>query len=596
MDTNNEVHPLGTKARVLFSSVFGPYAQDDEYGSRKLNPMELYHNQVTRVQGPFSIRMFHPSLGLRIIQDNISAPCTLLDFPILNRFIDEIKNNEYDIVGISSILPNIGKVKKMCEEIRKHLPNAAIVLGGHLANKPGIGNIVDADYFVKGEGIRWFRKFLGEDEHAPVKHPVEFARFGLRVLGISLKHNSKNSAAVLIPSLGCPVGCNFCSTSAKFGGKGRFINFFETGDSLYSEMCKIEKNLGTAAFFILDENFLLQRTRALRLLELMQQHNKSWSIDVFSSARVLKSYTMAQLIGLGISWVWLGVEGKDSQYSKLNGIDTRQLVKELQSYGIKVLGSTIIGLEEHTPENIDEAIDWAVSHDTVFHQFMLYTPLPGTALFESHLRKGTILSENEFDTADINGQYKFNYRHEHIRDGQETEFILRAFRRDFKINGPGIARFIRAVLTGWQKHKNNPDLRIRARFKRDAGNLRSFLAGAIWGMKKWYKNDKLMEAKLNEILNDLYKEFGLITRLIAPVVGIFVYYTIKKESKRLERGWTYEPQTQYRKNAAALELQKSGKDKLRAATKIEADSDNSRENVDEKVSGLEKKQEIVVET
>ena len=57
-------HPKGTKARVLLSSVFGPYAQDDEFGSRKINPMELYHNQVTREQGPFSLRMFHRSWGI----------------------------------------------------------------------------------------------------------------------------------------------------------------------------------------------------------------------------------------------------------------------------------------------------------------------------------------------------------------------------------------------------------------------------------------------------------------------------------------------------------------------------------------------------
>jgi hypothetical protein len=56
-------HPLGTKARVLLASAFGPYAQDDEYGSRLINPMELYHNQVTRVEGPFSLRMFHRSWG-----------------------------------------------------------------------------------------------------------------------------------------------------------------------------------------------------------------------------------------------------------------------------------------------------------------------------------------------------------------------------------------------------------------------------------------------------------------------------------------------------------------------------------------------------
>ena len=50
-------HPLGSHARVLLTSVFGPYAQDDEYGSRAINPMELYHNQVTRVEAPFSLRI-----------------------------------------------------------------------------------------------------------------------------------------------------------------------------------------------------------------------------------------------------------------------------------------------------------------------------------------------------------------------------------------------------------------------------------------------------------------------------------------------------------------------------------------------------------
>src|SRR5688572_25283423 len=93
-------HPLGSRARVLLSSVFGPYAQDDAYGSRAINPMELYHNQVTRVQEVFSLRMFHRSWGLMLIQANIDAPCTLLDFPTLDRFIEEISTNQYDIVGI----------------------------------------------------------------------------------------------------------------------------------------------------------------------------------------------------------------------------------------------------------------------------------------------------------------------------------------------------------------------------------------------------------------------------------------------------------------------------------------------------------------
>ena len=81
-----ETHPKGSRARILLSSVFGPYAQDDEFGSRSINPMELYHNQVTRAQGSFSLRMFHRSWGIMLIQANISAPCTVPDFPTRKTF------------------------------------------------------------------------------------------------------------------------------------------------------------------------------------------------------------------------------------------------------------------------------------------------------------------------------------------------------------------------------------------------------------------------------------------------------------------------------------------------------------------------------
>src|SRR5512139_2543614 len=145
-------HPLGIKARILLTSVFGPYAQDDEFGSRLTNPMELYHNQVTRVQGPFSLRMFHRSWGLMLIQVNVAAPCTLLDFPTLDRFIEEIRDHRYDIVGISSITMNILKVKHMCELVRRYQPDATIVIGGHIASIPNLHDRLDADWIVRDEG------------------------------------------------------------------------------------------------------------------------------------------------------------------------------------------------------------------------------------------------------------------------------------------------------------------------------------------------------------------------------------------------------------------------------------------------------------
>src|ERR1051326_2985872 len=167
-----QVHPKGTQARVLLSSVFGPYAQDDEFGSRSINPMELYHNQVTREQGAFSLRMFHRSWGIMMIQENISAPCTVLDFPTRAGFAREVREQGYDIVGISSIIVNVGKVREMCRMVRELSPQSVIVVGGHVAAIPGIEKLIDADHIVKGEGISWMRRYLGEDDTAPIRHPA----------------------------------------------------------------------------------------------------------------------------------------------------------------------------------------------------------------------------------------------------------------------------------------------------------------------------------------------------------------------------------------------------------------------------------------
>src|SRR5436305_14216804 len=147
--------PKAIRARVLLTSVFGPYAQDDEFGSRTINPMELYHNQVTRAQGSFSLRMFHRSWGIMLIQANISAPCAVLDFPTRRRFAREIKAHQYDVIGISSIIVNVVKVREMCRIIRKLSPHSVIVVGGHIAAIPRIETMIDADQIVRGEGVAW---------------------------------------------------------------------------------------------------------------------------------------------------------------------------------------------------------------------------------------------------------------------------------------------------------------------------------------------------------------------------------------------------------------------------------------------------------
>jgi len=534
-------HPKRTRAHVLLTSVFGPYAQDDEFGSRVINPMELYHHQVTRAQGAFSLRMFHRSWGIMMIQANISAPCTVLDFPTRAAFARELTTTSYDLVGISSIIVNIGKVREMCRLIRELSPQSIIVVGGHVTAIPGIESLIDADHIVRGEGIAWMREYLGENVDAPIRHPQIVSGLQTRSLGVRLPERKGSTAATIIPSVGCPMGCNFCTTSSFFGGKGKFVNFYETGDELFDVMSQMEASLKVQTFFMMDENFLLHRERAMQLLHRMKKAGKSWGLAVFASANAIRKYRMQELVELGVSWIWMGLESLRSRYTKLQGTDTRQLTRELRGHGIRVQGSTIIGLEHHTPQNISQEIEDAISHQTDFHQFMLYTPVPGTPLHREMSEQGRLLEG--IDLADIHGQHKFNFRHAAISRDDSKKFLDWAFRRDFEQNGPSLYRMCRTLLDGWRRYKDYPDARVRERFARDAVKLRTAYSAALWAMEKQFRDlNTRVSDEIRALRQDVEGEF-IAARVSGLLGGPLLLWTSRREEKRLAGGKTYEPPT-----------------------------------------------------
>jgi len=128
--------------------------------------------------------------------------------------------------------------------------------------------------------------------------------------------------------------------------------------------------------------------------------------------------------------------------------------------------------------------------------------------------------------------------------------MLRAFDRDFDVNGPSVARIVRTTLAGWKRYKNHPDLRIRRRYAWEARELGTAFAAAIKAMKIYYRKNTAMRTKMAAILKDLYHEFGLKSRLFAAVGARYVLWKIRREEQRLAKGGTFEPPTFYEKNYA----------------------------------------------
>ena len=214
----------------------------------------------------------------------------------------------------------------------------------------------------------------------------------------------------------------------------------------------------------------------------------------------------------------------------------------MREHGIRVQGSTIIGLEHHTPGNIKEEIEYAVGHDTDFHQFMLYTPVPGTPLYREMSEQGRML--DDVDLADIHGQHKFNFQHAAISREESKRFLDFAFRRDFERNGPSLYRMCRTTLQGWLRYKDYPDGRVRERFARETDKLKTAYNAALWAMEKQFREvNESVSAEIRGLRQEIEKEFGARARVASRLGGPVLLWTTRREQRRLAAGKTYEPPT-----------------------------------------------------
>jgi radical SAM superfamily enzyme YgiQ (UPF0313 family) len=423
---------------LLLASVFRPFGVDDEYG-RKENKLELFHNQVTREQGIFSMRSNHRSFGLYFIAENIKMPTVILDFPTLKQFRKEVKKG-YDYVGISFILSNFIKAKKMAEIVREVAPSTKIILGGHGTPIPDIEKLIDCDYVIKGEGIRQLRELFGEDVNAPIEHPAMPGSDHKRILGLPFPQKN----AVLIPGVGCPNGCRFCATSHFFGKT--YYPFLKTGQEIYDTMLHLSKSMKTNDFFVMDENFLKHKERALELLEIVEREGRNFSFSIFSSVEAIIDFGVENMVRLGVIYVWIGVESKQSLFEKTKGVDVKKLISDLRGKGILVLASSILFLEHHDKETIQEDIDYAISLRPDFTQFMQFGPVPMTPLYLDYKSQGRILDDMPYE--EWHGQKRIYFKHPNF-SGEESENILRdAFRKEYEVLGPSILRASETMIRG----------------------------------------------------------------------------------------------------------------------------------------------------
>ncbi len=428
--------------KLLLTAVFGPYGVKDDYAEGLGMQMELLNNQITREQGVHSPRQAYWSFNLYMMAENLKVATTVLDFPKWNDFTEELKKG-YSHVGITFIVPNVLKVKRMTEYIREHHPEIRIILGGYGTIIPDLDKILPFDELCTGEGIRWLQEYFGEDTTAKIKHPAILGPAFESIYGF----RGKPKGAILLPGIGCENGCDFCITSQKF--KQNYISLLQTGKDVFEACSKTESELKSTGFSIMDENFLKHPDRAKELLSEMEKHNKPYVFDIFSSAEVIKQMGVDFLVRLGIHMLWVGVESKFSNRAKTKGIDLHAMIKELQDNGIIVNASSILFQDHHDQQKIREDIDWVINLDSNLVQFMNYTPYPTTTLYKTLTEEGRM---NPVHYRHQHGQGELFFKHPYFNDPKDhMNYLRNAFRKKYQVGGPGVLNIALTAIKGYKK-------------------------------------------------------------------------------------------------------------------------------------------------
>jgi len=496
-----------------------------KYGDAPSVGYELLYRQVLRAQGIFSPRTVNVHFGLDYIAENLDAPTVVLQYPSKRELIRELKQG-YEYVGISFIMVVMHKMKEIVALIRKYAPASKIVLGGY-------GTVLKddvlkpyADFICREEGVAYFRRLLGEPEISmPYKHPLIVS--WLKVFGWKVSGTGK-----IFAGLGCPNGCDFCCTSHFFSRK--HIKLLPTGRDIYTVVERYLDLDPRLVFLILDEDFLLNKKRAMEFRECVMRGGKRLSIFAFSSIKAISQYGVEEILEMGIDGFWIGYEGTRSNYAKQQGRPIADVLTEFREHGITVLTSMIVGFDYQNREVVAEELDGLMKLKPALAQFLIYGPVPGTPFYERIIKENLLqdvyTTDKDLFYRRADG-FRTMIKHPTLSPEQIEEIQRWCFEQDFQRLGPSLYRVLEGRLLGYLKLKDSPNPLLRQKADYYANELR--FAYPVFLPGRWLGPNAAVRKWIGDLEQRIHMEFGRPTlnqrckSLLAVGAAIWTALTLK---------------------------------------------------------------------
>lgn len=357
-----------------------------------------------------------PSLGLLTL-----AALTPKRFDVEYLEVSDIRTagdlpTDFDLAAISSYSAQIGEAYELADRFRAvGLP---VVMGGlHVTALPQEAK-QHSNSVVIGEGEPLWPKVLEDFERGSLQPfyvaepPGAYELADSPVPRYDLLNPDNYNRLTVQTSRGCPHSCEFCASSLLLtsGYKLKPVS------KVIEEIHAIKAVWPRPFIEFADDNSFANHAHSKNLLRALVKERIRW----FTEADIGVARD-PELLGLmrdsGCKQVLIGLES--SHRPSLDGLELKsnwkwkqwesyqKAVKKIQSYGIRVCGCFILGLDDDTPEVFREVLEFSRSAGLFDVQITVQTPFPGTPLYERLQRENRLIRQDAWELCTL---FDPNYR------------------------------------------------------------------------------------------------------------------------------------------------------------------------------------------
>jgi radical SAM superfamily enzyme YgiQ (UPF0313 family) len=314
-----------------------------------------------------------------------------VELEALDDRIEEIDYDAHrDLVGISVKTFTARRAYQISDEFRRR--DVPVILGGHHPTLLPDEALLHADSVLVGEAEEVWPDILRDVERNQLKriyrqsHTLPFE--GVQVDRSIFAGKKYLPVAMVETTRGCPFSCSFCSVTTFFGRTFRH----RPPEEVVAEIASLDQKF----VFLVDDNIVADKEAAKNLFRALIPLKIRWISQ--ASLTMTKDRELMRLMHeSGCAGVLTGIE----TISRANlkqihkswntvGIGYDEALKIARDNGIAIVGSFILGMDEDTPESLNELLEFTIRERFFAVLFNLLTPYPATQLYNEFLQEGRL--------------------------------------------------------------------------------------------------------------------------------------------------------------------------------------------------------------